>query len=206
MATAVEAPPAPPADKLYTTEDLLAIPDDGIERWLIDGRIVEVGNGGSEPMTIRNKHHTMTQSLVNGELEAWRKTQPKPRGRFHAGEAGVILQHDPDRTVGIDLVYLDAATSARVMADDSTTIIDAIPTVAIEIQSPSNTLEELLSKLALYRNAGVRAVWVLNPYLRTVGVHRPGQPPTLLNETQDLTGDPELPGFRVPVARLFDDD
>lgn len=203
MTTAVATPPA---ERLYTTEDLLAIPDDGIERWLIDGRIVEFGRGEGEGMTIPNKHHTLTQSLLNGELEAWRKTQPKPRGRFHAGEAGVILQHDPDRTVGIDLIYLDAATSTRVMADDSTTIIDAVPTVAIEIQSPSNTLEELLSKLAIYRDAGVRAVWVLNPYLRTVAVHRPGQPQLTFNETQELTGDPELPGFRVPVARLFDDD
>ncbi|MBX9583703.1 MAG: Uma2 family endonuclease [Gemmataceae bacterium] len=205
MSTAV-APPAPPAEKLYTTADLLAIPDDGIERWLIDGRIVEVGNAEGQPVTIRNKHHTLTQTLVTGELEAWRKTQPKPRGQFHSGEAGVILQHDPDRTVGIDLVYLDPATAARVMADDSTTIIDAVPTLAIEIQSPSNTLEELLSKLALYRDAGVRAVWVLNPYLRTAAIHRPGQPSVTLNETQELAGDPELPGFRVPVARLFSDD
>ena len=205
MSTAV-APPAPTAEKLYTTADLLALPDDGVERWLIDGRIVQVGNAEGEPVTIRNKHHTLTQSLVNGELEAWRKTQPKPRGQVHSGEAGVVLQHDPDRTVGIDLVYLDPPTAARVMADDSTTIIDAVPVLAIEIQSPSNTLDELLTKLTLYRDAGVRAVWVLNPYLRTAAIHRPGQPCVTLNETQELTGDPELPGFRVPVARLFSDD
>jgi Uma2 family endonuclease len=205
MSTA-DAPPAPPAEKLYTTADLLAMPDDGIERWLIDGRIVEFGRGRAEPVTIRNKFHSRTQSLVNGVLEAWRQAQPKPRGFFFAGEAGVRLRHDPDLTVGIDLVYLPADAAARVMADESTTLIDAVPTLAVEILSPSDTLEENLTRLRTLRDAGVPVVWLLDPYLRTVGVHRPGRPPTLLNETQDLTGDPELPGFRVPVARLFSDD
>ncbi|MBX9624079.1 MAG: Uma2 family endonuclease [Gemmataceae bacterium] len=205
MSTAV-APPAPPADKLYTTADLLAIPDDGIERWLIDGRIVEFGRGRAEPMTVRNKFHTRTEARTAHALGAWREAQPKPRGEVHSGEAGVILRHDPDLTVGIDLVYLPAGVSAQVMADDATTLIDAVPTLAVEILSPNDTIEELHVRRTTLLRAGVPVVWFLDPYLRTVGVHRPGQPPTVLNETQDLTGNPELPGFRVPVARLFSDD
>lgn len=199
MSTAV-APPAPPAEKLHTTADLLAIPDDGIGRWLIDGRIVEVG------MTIRNKHHTRTESRVSHALETWRETRPQPRGSVHAGEAGVRLRSDPELTVGIDLVYLDPEPSARVLADEATTIIDAVPTLAVEILSPSDTVEDIHAKLAMYRDAVVAVVWILDPYLRTVTVHRPGQEPVLHNRHQELTGDPELPGFRVPVARLFGDD
>ena len=35
------------------------------------------------------------------------------------------------------------------------------------------------------------------------GVHRAGAAPEMFNATQELTGDPELPGFRVAVARIF---
>jgi hypothetical protein len=37
-----------------------------------------------------------------------------------------------------------------------------------------------------------------------VMVHRPDAEPELFNIRQELSGEPHLPGFRVPVARLFE--
>jgi hypothetical protein len=37
-----------------------------------------------------------------------------------------------------------------------------------------------------------------------VTVYRPGTEPELFNVRQELSGEPHLPGFRVPVARLFE--
>jgi Uma2 family endonuclease len=51
--------------------------------------------------------------------------------------------------------------------------------------------------------AGVPLVWIINPHHRTVAIYRPNQAPVLVNVTQELTGEPELPGFRVRVADLF---
>jgi Uma2 family endonuclease len=198
MATAT-LPTAKPAERLCTTEDLLAIPDDGIERWLIDGRIVEVG------MTIRNKHHTLIQSRINGELEIWLRSQAKPRGTVHAGEAGVRLRKDPELTVGIDLVYLTADVSALVMADEESTIINAVPTLAVEILSPSDTIELIQEKIGIFEATNVSVAWFINPYSRTVAIHRPDRPPVTLNIEDELDGAAELPGFRLPVARLFED-
>ena len=187
----------PPPVKSATTADLLAMPDDGVERWLMNGEIVEAG------MTIRNKHHTRIQSRVSYLVEAWMETQPEPRGSAHAGEAGVRLRRDPELTVGIDLVYLAPALSAQAMADDETTIIDGVPTLAVEILSPSDTVENVQSKIDTYREVGVSQVWVLDPHYRTVTVYRPAGEPVMLNATQTLDGGPELPGFSVPVARIF---
>jgi Uma2 family endonuclease len=47
-------------------------------------------------------------------------------------------------------------------------------------------------------------VWVVHPYDQTVTVHRAGELPALFNIEQELSGDPHLPGLRVPVARLFE--
>ena len=46
-------------------------------------------------------------------------------------------------------------------------------------------------------------VWVIDPEDRTVDVHRPNVDAVLLEDTDELAGDPELPGFRCPVAAFF---
>ena len=51
--------------------------------------------------------------------------------------------------------------------------------------------------------ASCRLVWIIDSHDRTVTIYRPGRPVETVNDTQELTGDPELPGFRVAVARLF---
>ncbi|MFO0848801.1 MAG: Uma2 family endonuclease [Gemmataceae bacterium] len=186
------------ADTRKTTADLLAMPDDGVERWLIDGQIREVG------MTIRNKLHTRVESRVSYHLERWLEGQPAPRGSVHAGEVGVRLRQDPDTTVGVDVVYLDPRGAAANAGNDDSTILVGVPTLAVEILSPSTTHEVIRGKTRLYHAVGVSQVWIIDPDLRTVTIPRAGRPPVLLNEEDELDGGPELPGFRVPVAKLFD--
>jgi Uma2 family endonuclease len=154
-------------------------------------------------MTIRNKFLTWIQNRLSQLISNWLDSQPGMPGSAHAGEAGVRLRREPELTVGIDLVYLSPEVSARVMADEETTIIDAVPLLAVEILSPSETFENLQLKIGKYREVGVPLVWVLDPHFRTVTVHRPLLEPVMLNATQELDGGTELPGFRVPVARIF---
>ena len=178
-----------------TTEELLALPEDNIDRWLIRGELRE------KPMTVRNRFHSRTLMLVGQVLLNWLDRQPEPRGQVLGGEAGVRLQRTPDSTLGVDVVYVSADVVAR--QTDETTLIDGVPILAVEILSPSDTVEEIDEKVDTYLAAGVHLVWVMHPHNRTVTVHRPGAEPELVNVTQDLSGEPHLPGFRVPVARLF---
>ena len=75
--------------------------------------------------------------------------------------------------------------------------------MAIEILSPSDTMEETAEKVREYLDAGVLLVWEVNPIYEGVTVHRPGVPYESFNVTQELTAEPHLPGFRVPVAEIF---
>jgi Uma2 family endonuclease len=179
-----------------TTEEMLALPENGMERWLIDGELRE------RPMTVRNRFHSRVMACVTTELELWRRQQPPPRGQVLCGEAGVRLSRDPDTTVGIDVVYISADVVVRQAGE--TTLIDGVPVLAVEILSPNDTIEEIHEKMTVYRQAGVPLVWVLHPYNRTVEVHRPDAEPESFNVLQELSGEPHLPGFRVPVARLFE--
>jgi Uma2 family endonuclease len=179
------------ATPTMTTEELLALPDDGMERWLIAGALRE------RPMTVRNRFHSRALICVGTELELCLRQQPAPRGQVLGGEAGVRLSRDPDTTVGIDLVYVSAEVVVR--QTDETMLIDGVPTLAVEILLPDDTIEEIHEKITVYLSAGVPFVWVVNVYDRTVTVYRPDAEPELLNVRQELSGEPHLPGFRVPV-------
>jgi Uma2 family endonuclease len=138
---------------------------------------------------------------VSQLLLVWLDRQPEPRGSVLCGEAGVRLRRDPDTTVGVDVVYVSAELAAREPED--TTLIDGVPVLAVEILSPNDTQEEIHEKLDGYLQAGVRVVWVIDPHDRTVRIYRPGMRPALVNDEQELSGEPELPGFRVPAAQFF---
>src|SRR6476661_5996804 len=81
---------------LMTTEEFLALPDDGVERWLIRGQLREQG----KRMTVRNRDHSEIMALVSMFLGVWRAGLPEPRGVVVCGEAGARLR--PDSIVGID--------------------------------------------------------------------------------------------------------
>jgi Uma2 family endonuclease len=134
-------------------------------------------------------------------LERWRRKQPLPRGLVLAGEAWCRLRRDPDTTVGIDIVYISAELAAR--QPDDTTLIDGVPILAVEILSPSDTQEVIEEKVDTYMAAGVALVWLIDPHDRTVLIYRPWAEPELVNIRQELSGEPHLPGFRVPVAEIF---
>jgi Uma2 family endonuclease len=199
MATATETPPP----KVWTTEDLLAMPDDGVERWIINGQLREkLPEFPGVTMTVRNRHHSEIMALVTGAILAWIRTQPKPRGKVYCGEAGVRL---PGRTstFGIDVVYVTPDVVA-VQDDDSTTLIEGVPTLAVEILSPNDTLEQIDEKVDAYRAAGVPLIWIIHAHRRTVTLHRPGQEPELFNVTHTMPASPHMPGFTPTVAELFE--
>jgi len=180
---------------VMTMEELLAMPDDGIERWLLRGRLWE------RPMTYRNRWHAWLEAQIAYLLKKWLMQQPEPRGQVLSGEAGCRLRRNPDTVVGIDVVYISAELAAHEPAD--TTLIDGVPVLAVEILSPSDKEEEINAKVDEYLRAGVALVWLVDPHFRTVRVHRPGAEPELFNVHQELTGEPHLPGFRVRVAEIF---
>jgi Uma2 family endonuclease len=180
---------------LMTTEQWLALPDDGVERWLINGELREAG------MTRRNWTHSNIMGVLAQLLNNWKDQLPEPRGLVLAGEAGVRLRQSPDSTVGVDVTYVQPELIPA--SDSESTIIEGAPVLMVEILSPSDVQKDIDEKIDLYLDSGVKLVWIVDPHDRAVIAYEPGQPPHLFNEAQELTGEPWLPGFRAPVKRLF---
>jgi Uma2 family endonuclease len=177
-----------------TTEEMLSLPSDDIHRELIRGELRE------KPMTRRNKWHSSTECRICRFLDEWSDTQPH-QGMGMSGEAGFRLSRNPDTTVGIDVAYVSPEVLANTPKNSA--FIEGAPVLAVEILSNSDTHGDVNEKLGLYRAAEVPVVWIVDPDLRTVLVIRPGQKPVLFGEGDILTGDPELPGLRIPISRIF---
>ena len=60
---------------LMTAEELLALPDDGIDRELIRGELREY------PMTTRSTPHCLAMTNLAMLLGVWLERQPEPRGK-----------------------------------------------------------------------------------------------------------------------------
>lgn len=183
-------------ERTITTDDLLSMPADGMDRWLIRGELRE------KPMTVRNRMHSSCTAWISYVINDWLVKQPKPRGRVYDGEAGVRLRGDPDTTVGVDVVYASAELAT---ADpDHTTLLEGTPTLVVEVLSPSDDDEGVKEKIFEFLAAGVPHIWIVDTEFETIRVHQPGKKVRLYNTDDTISCEPEMPGFTLPVHRFFE--
>lgn len=83
---------------------------------------------------------------------------------------------------------------------------DMIPSLAIEVISESNSAYEVLEKIHEYFEAGVSRVWVMYPDQAEVYDYASPTEIHVVKGGEELDGGDLLPGFRLPVAALFEDD
>src|SRR5207253_380498 len=83
------------------------------------------------------------------------------------------------------------------------TLLEGPPLLAVGILSPNDTQDEIDAKVQDYLASGVELVWVVNPRLFTVTVYRRDGSVQAFDARSELTAEPHLSGFRVPVAALF---
>jgi Uma2 family endonuclease len=156
---------------------------------LVDGVLVEKPMGLSE---------SRIASLL---IAAFQNYVDKHDSGIVTGESGMIRM--PANLVRIP----DAAFFAwrhfpnRELPDEGAPEI--APDLAVEVLSKSNTAKEMDRKLQEYFSVGVRLVWFVDPRTRSVSVYTSPTQSKTLSEKDSLSGGKVLPGFKLPIARLF---
>jgi Uma2 family endonuclease len=81
--------------------------------------------------------------------------------------------------------------------------MDVVPELIVEVASPTDEAEALISKAHEYLEAGARLVWLVYPRVRSVYAYESPTRFRIFAATDELDGGTVLPGFHVPMALLF---
>ena len=73
----------------------------------------------------------------------------------------------------------------------------------IELRSASDTLSGLKTKMQEYIENGVSLGWLIDRKNRTVYVYRPNQEVQILENPEQVSGDPELSGFSLVMSKIW---
>jgi Uma2 family endonuclease len=82
-----------------------------------------------------------------------------------------------------------------------------VPNLIVEILNPSNQTHDLITKLNLYMNYGVKEYWIVNPMLNSVSVYALNEEEMyeqhdMKTEIGSITSN-ILPDFRVNLSEIF---
>lgn len=128
-------------------------------------------------------------------------------GHVDAHDLGQVMSNDsrvrtgPDSVRGADVMYYSYERLPR--NEPVPEGMHALaPDLVVEVKSPSDLWTDLFAKVVEYLRAGVRVVVLVDPGTTTVSLYR-GSGQVILHAGDELTLPDVLPGFAVPVARLF---
>ncbi len=77
------------------------------------------------------------------------------------------------------------------------------PDFAIELRSASDQVSTLQAKLCEYLENGMALGWLIDPQQQQVEVYRTGQAVEVLNNPQQISADPVLPGFVLNLHSIW---
>lgn len=172
-----------------TAEELFNMPDDDLYRHeLIKGDLLTMSPPGAA-------HGSVTLQL-SGLL--YLHVTSNNLGRLYA-EIGFKLETDPDTVLAPDIAFI-----ARERAGTVTPFFHiGPPDLAVEVRSLWDRRGRIERKTALWLKLGAMSVWNIDPRKRTVEVVRDDGERKLLHEDDELVDD-TVPGFRIPVAKIFE--
>jgi Uma2 family endonuclease len=169
-----------------TAEELLNLPDDSMRHELIKGELLTM-----PPPNFNHGRISANLMMLLGQFVKVNRLGDM------CGEAGYILERDPDTVLGPDVSFVAKDRSQRPDGYYS-----GPPDLAVEVLSPSDRRGKVEYKLSLWLELGTRSVWLVNPRRRTVEVCKSTGEKTLFHETDELVDD-TVPGFRVKVSEIF---
>jgi len=176
-----------------TFEEFLQLPEEPGKRFELDqGELVVEPSPTFRHNVIRNRIARHLEDFV------------KAKGLGH-----VTVENDfrlsPNIVRNPDVAFIANEPFSHMDADSSP--IEGVPNLAVEVVSPGNTAQDMLTKVHQYLEAGCQAVWLFYPKLKVVEIHdgagiREITAPALLEEGKLFTGHK----YALPLAHVFDED
>jgi Uma2 family endonuclease len=184
---------APPeiTGRVWTEEELQALPDDGY--------IYEIAHG---ELVMSPKNDFEHENLCAELLVAMRTYANARRlGVVLGSNAGFWMRNRDCRAPDVSFIPKERLRSLG-FTPFTRKFFPGAPDLAVEVLSPSNTRAELDERLRDFFSSGTQIAWIIDPESERFEVcHSPTQR-RLLGTGAELDGEHLLPGFRYPIADL----
>ena len=175
----------------YTIEDFESFADspENVTRLLelVDGEIVE---------KVPTEEHGRIVMNIAGPL--WVYVRQYPDGRVVL-ETRHRVTTDAHNARIPDISYIQGMRPAVKQGS-----VPQMPDLAVEVQSPEQSLKGLREKVRYLLANGSRLVWLVLPDKEIIEVYTPDDE-MILSKDDVLTGGAVLPGFSLPLREIFAD-
>lgn len=175
--------------KIWTDEEFMALPEDGRYE-LVNGELVDMGNSGME--------HGEIGSFLGGSLSLY--VRSNKLGVVCDSSTAFTLKTGNKRSPDVSFIAKKRLQGLKRLPRG---YFQGSPDLAVEILSPTNTVEEIHDKIVEYFENETCLVWVIHPDEQYVLVYHAPSPDGFLRVGDRLDGEDIVPGFTIPVAELF---
>ena len=149
---------------------------------------------------MQSKAGSLLELIVAGELYIWTREHG---GEAHGARLGVHLPNGA--RYAPDVAWLSPEQLADYSPAQDTWLLHFCPHFVVEIMSRNDRPAAARRKMDDYIAHGARLGWLIDPFRRQVHIYRPGAPPLTLDDPEQVSGAPELPGFVLEVRALIFD-
>lgn len=136
------------------------------------------------------------------DIGMWNRSLPVP-GLVADSSAGFTLPNGAERSP--DASWISMEQWNAVPANRRRPFAHTVPPFVVELMSPTDRLKRAQEKMDEYIENGIRLGWLIDRTNRRVYIYRPNQTREVLENPAFVSGDPELPGLTVNMARIFED-
>ena len=175
-----------------TAAELLALPT-GL------GRRYELVAGELREMSPSGWRHGKVVMRLSARLAAY--VDEHDLGVVFGAETGFRLGSNPDTVRAPDISFISKQNLPEREPNDG--FWPGPPDLAVEVVSPGDRAAEVDEKTAAWLTGGCAAVWIVDPKLKSVAIHRSGADFQLFNAGSNLQDDYVVPGFTCAVLELF---
>ena len=176
--------------RLYTVDDVRAIPDDLNRYETIAGELLVTPAPGTP-------HQTVLRTLF---VTLWDYVRAHDLGQVWFAPVDVVF--GSLTLVEPDLLFVAGGRIGIVTERE----ITAAPDLAVEVISPSTARTDRGHKRALYQETGVREYWIVDIARRHIEVWRPGAlTAEIHDDALDWQPAPSVAALTIDVPRLFVD-
>ncbi len=164
-----------------------------------DYRIERTEKGELSIMTPAGGNTGWRNAKLTASLTNW--SEEDGSGETFDSSTGFTLPNEAMRAP--DASWVRRTQLAKLTSQQAEKFLPLCPDFVIELRSPTDGMKELRAKMTEYLENGTILGWLIDPATRNVEIYRPNQPVEILEDPDQISGDPELPGFVLKTARLW---